>query len=110
MMVRNILASMTLIAILGSAGLFAQSDSPKQQAPQKEVIDLGAIKIDARVELPQVQIVDTRIEPDFENVRAEKSFMTELSGKTEQLKFEAITSGQIKTIKNVNTLLNKKRF
>jgi hypothetical protein len=94
-----------------SVSVFTQSSNETQQTDQQsDIIDLGDIKIDARVELPQIQIVDKRIEPDFEDVRAQKSYASELSGRSERMKFQAITSGRVETIKNMNTLLNKKRF
>ena len=101
----------TLFITLLSVSLYAQSSNESPQTNQQsDIIDLGDIKIDARVELPQVQIIDKRIEPDFEDVRAQKSYSSELSGRSERMKFQAITSGKVETVKNINTLLNKKRF
>lgn len=99
---------LSLICVLN---LYAQ-DAPQPQSTgqRDQVIDLGEIRIDARVELPQVQILDKRIEPNFEDVRAEKSFQEELHGPSEQLIFNAITSGKIQPIRDINVLLNKKRF
>lgn len=93
-------------SLISSLSLFAQ-DTPQQK---DQVIDLGEIKIDARVELPQVQILNKRLEPDFEDIQAEKSFQSELHSTSEQLKFTAITSGKVKQIKDINELLNKKRY
>lgn len=91
-----------------------QQGQPRQQTPQPpqagQVIELEAQVIDARVELPQVQILDRRKKSDFEEVTVDKSFATELSGKTEELKFTPLTSGKIKPIKNIDLLLNKSRF
>jgi hypothetical protein len=83
-------------------------DSGNQQ--QVQVIDIEAQILDARVELPQVQILDKRKKSNFDEVNVEKSFSSELSGKTEKLEFTPNTSGKIRPIKNVDGLLNKKRF
>lgn len=103
---------LVLLLILGSLLNLSAQDTPQQSAPQKrdQVLDLGEIKIDARVELPQVQILNKRLQPDFEDIKAEKSFQSELSGASEQMKFTAITSGKVRPIKDVDALLNKKRF
>lgn len=100
-----------LLMLLCSINLFAQDTTSQQMTgTQNRIIDLGEIKIDARVELPQVQILDKRIEPNFEDVRAEKSFQSELTGKSEYMKFSAITSGKVKPIPDIKALLSKKRF
>lgn len=74
------------------------------------VIQIEAQRIDTRVELPQVQILDKRKKSDFDEVKVEKSFRSELSGKNEELQFTPNTSGRIKPIANVEALLKKKRF
>jgi hypothetical protein len=92
---------------------FAQEPAQPQDTgnrQQVQVIDIEAQILDARVELPQVQILDRRKKSDFDEVKVEKSFDSELSGKTEDLKFTPNTSGKIRSIKNVDELLNKKRF
>ncbi len=100
--------------MLGWAGaLMAQQNSPPQQRAAEGppgVIQLGPVQIEARIELPQVQILDKRIEPEFEEVQAEKSFALELRSETEAVRFLPVTSGKVKPIKNINALLNKKRF
>lgn len=108
----NIFSKIILLSILFcSFSLLAQDTTVQQPAqPQDRIIDLGEIKIDARVELPQVQILNKRIEPNFEDVRAQKSFQSELTGTSEYLKFNAITSGKVKPIPDVKALLSKKRF
>lgn len=108
----NIITKTILLFILFcSFNLLAQNTTRQQTAePRDRIIDLGEIKIDARVELPQVQILDKRIEPNFEDVRAEKSFQSELAGTSEYLRFSAITSGKVKPIPDVKALLSKKRF
>lgn len=100
--------------------LFAQESAQPAQPAQPQlqpgnqqpvqVIDLEALILDARVELPQVQILDKRKKSDFDEVNVDKSFFSELSGKTEELEFTPNTSGKIIPIKNVDELLNKKRF
>lgn len=111
MMLSKIINLLLLLALFCSLNLLAQ-DTPQPRAAQQrdQVLDLGEIKIDARVELPQVQILDKRLQPDFEDIEAEKSFQAELGGASEQLKFTAITGGKVRPIKDIETLLNKKRF
>jgi hypothetical protein len=111
MMSGKIVHLLLLLIFVCSLNLLSQ-DTPQQVAGQQrdQVLDLGEIKIDARVELPQVQILNKRLQPDFEDIKAEKSFQSELSGASEQLKFTAITSGKVRQIKDINSLLNKKRF
>ena len=85
--------------------------NPPQQPPARgKVIELGKIKINARIELPQVQIIDKRVSPKFQEVKAEKDFSVELAGGLEGFKFKAITSGKVEPIKNIKELLNRKRF
>ncbi|NIT54737.1 MAG: hypothetical protein GWN00_00375 [Aliifodinibius sp.] len=102
------------LLLLGISSVLAQEgeaeDDNNQQQRAQKVIELEAQILDARAELPQVQILDTRKSPDFEEVKVEKSFRAELSGKTEELKYTPITSNKIKQIKNIDALLNKKRF
>jgi len=104
--------NLLLLLILSCFLNLSAQDTPQQSATQQreQVLDLGEIKIDARVELPQVQILNKRLQPDFEDIKAEKSFQAELSGASEQMKFTAITSGKVRPIKDINALLNKKRF
>jgi len=91
------------------AGMTAFAQAQQGQGNDK-VIEIEAQILDARVELPQVQILDKRKKSNFDEVKVEKSFKSELSGKTEELKFTPNTSGKIKPIKNIDVLLNKKRF
>ncbi|NOX36178.1 MAG: hypothetical protein GXO78_01455 [Calditrichaeota bacterium] len=96
-----------------AAVILAQQNAPPQQGAQGNqpgVIQLGPVQIEARIELPQVQILDKRIEPEFEEVRAEKSFALELRSEVEAIRFVPVTSGKVEPIKNINALLNKKRF
>ena len=112
MMINKISKFFLFLFLISSLSLFAQDPQQQQGTSQQQdqVLDLGEIKIDARVELPQVQILDKRLEPDFEDIKTDKSFQSELSSASEQLKFTAITSGKVKSIKNINELLSKKRF
>lgn len=81
------------------------------QQGQPGVVEIErAIKIEARIELPQVQIIDKRITPEFEEIRVEKNFNLELSGKMESISFEPVTSGRVLPITNMDKLLSKKRF
>ena len=104
---KNILKIVVFSITLINIG-FAQQGN-QQQAGGK-VINIGPIKLDVRVELPQVQIMDRRIPPDFEDVKAEKRFENEIVDHREYVKFKPITSMKVKPIKNVQALLNKKRF
>lgn len=96
--------------------LFIQFGFSQEQSNQqgKTVIDLTKLgktyTISARMELPQVRMFDRRIAPNFKQVTAEKSFSNELSPQAEEIKYEPITSGQVKQIENIDALLKKKRF
>jgi hypothetical protein len=111
MMMNKISKFFLFLFLISSLSLFAQDQQQQGTSQQQDqILDLGEIKIDARVELPQVQILDKRLEPDFEDIKTEKSFQSELSSASEQLKFTAITSGKVRPIENIKELLNKKRF
>ncbi|RMF61055.1 MAG: hypothetical protein D6748_02590, partial [Calditrichaeota bacterium] len=80
------------------------------QQGEPEVIEIEARIIDARAELPQVQILDRRKQVEFDEVKVEKSFKTELTGETEKVEIVLTESKRIKPIKNLDALLKKKRF
>jgi hypothetical protein len=90
--------------------LFSQQPSSEQPT----VIDLTQLgktyTISARMELPQVRMFDKRLNPDFKQLSAEKSFANDLSPQAEEIKYEPITSGKVKPIDNIEDLLKKKRF
>ncbi len=100
--------TLNLVALVIGLGLI--TNVLGQQGNQGNVVNIGPIKLDVRIELPQVQILDKRLAPKFEEVKAEKRFDTEINSKSEYLKFEPITSMKVKPIKNIEALLNKKRF
>ncbi|MFZ0390526.1 MAG: hypothetical protein WAN36_08695 [Calditrichia bacterium] len=94
-----------------------QPDTTVQSAEipaERTIIDLTQMgktySISARMEMPQVKIFDRRKKPDFQDVTAEKSFLNELTGGADQIRYEPVTSGQVPAIDDVETLLNKKRF
>ncbi len=93
----------------GTLGLFAQQEQ-EREVNEDQVIQIEAQILDTRAELPQVQILDKRKVSEFDEVKVEKSFKSELSGKSEEIEFKPITSGRIKPIRNIEELLNKKRF
>lgn len=100
-----------LIWLALGVSMAALAQAPAQPGKSgAQVIEIEAQILDARVELPQVQILDKRKKSNFDEVKVEKSFKSELSGQTEELKFTPNTSGKIRAIKNVDVLLNKKRF
>lgn len=114
-MMQNILKACFILLLMGGSSLFAQEPQEPEDPPQRatnpqQVIQLEAQIVDTRVELPQVQILDKRKKTDFDEVKVEKSFTSELSSKSEELKFTPNTSGKIKSIKDIQSLLNKKRF
>ncbi len=102
------------LMLLIQSGVAQEEPQPSQQQEQPRVIDLTKLgktyKISARMELPQVRMFDRRIKPDFKEVTADKSFENELSTQVEQFNYEPITSGKVQPIKNIDALLNKKRF
>jgi hypothetical protein len=103
-----------LILVLSIGLAFAQepANAQGQNQQQPAVIDLTerAITISARMELPQVKMFSRRLKPDFKEITMEKSFVKELSTQAEEIQFHPITSGKIRPIKNMEALLNKKRF
>jgi len=88
--------------------------SQQQPTEQPTVIDLTQLgktyTISSRMELPQVRMFDKRLNPDFKQLSAEKSFASELSPQAEEIKYEPISSGKVKPIDNIEDLLKKKRF
>lgn len=90
-----------------------QSNANRQQTGTAgTVIDLTAktYNFSARMELPQVKIIERRTPPNFKQVAAEKSFINELKSGSEQIQFEPITSGKVKPVADIEKLLKKKRF
>ncbi len=103
-----------ILLILSIGVVFAQgpANAQGQNQQQPAVIDLTerAITISARMELPQVKMFSRRLKPDFKEITMEKSFVNELSTQAEEIQFHPITSGKVRPIKNIEALLNKKRF
>ncbi len=104
-----------LIVMLFWESVLAQPQTNNQRQNQGQtpaVIDLTerAITISARMELPRVKMFSRRLKPDFKEITMEKSFVNELSTQAEEIQFRPITSGKVKPIKNLEALLNKKRF
>jgi len=104
------------VSVLLPFSLFSQeeSDQPASTQDQPTVIDLTQMgktyTFSARMELPQVRMFDKRLNPDFKQLSAEKSFSSELSPQAEGIKYEPITSGKVKQIDDIESLLKKKRF
>ena len=109
----KIFSLIVLFLLIASLPVAAQQQQGQNQN-QSNVIDLTQLgktyTISARMELPQVKIFDQRIVPDFKAVTAEKSFESELKSEAEVINYEPITSGKVEQIKNINELINKKRF
>ena len=106
---------LVIAVFLFSVSALAQSQTSAQGQNQENppaVIDLTerAITISARMELPQVKMFSRRLKPDFKEITMEKSFVNELSTQAEEIQFRSITSGKVRPIKNLEALLNKKRF
>jgi hypothetical protein len=103
------LGSIIILIVFWSV-VFSQQPSTEQPT----VIDLTQLgktyTISARMELPQVRMFDKRLNPDFKQLSAEKSFANDLSPQAEEIKYEPITSGKVKPIDNIEDLLKKKRF
>ena len=112
----KIISYVLMMCILLSFSLYSQeeADQPAENQDQPTVIDLTQMgktyTFSARMELPQVRMFDKRLNPDFKQLSAEKSFSTELSPQAEGIKYEPITSGKVKQIDNIESLLKKKRF
>jgi hypothetical protein len=110
----KILATILGLVLLTVFPVLSQENQNQQDQNQPTVIDLTKLgktyTISARMELPQVRMFDRRITPDFKQLSAEKSFSTEMTPQSEQIKYEPITSGKVEPIDNVEALLRKKRF
>jgi hypothetical protein len=102
------------VVLLMSMATFAQDQQNQQQTQQQpaagSTIQLGGINLERNQELPQVQILDRRKTIKFEPVQIDKDFKSELSGKAEELRIIPANRQKVKTIKNINILLNKNRY
>ncbi len=99
------------IILLVCAGMAFSQQQPTAQPTVIDLTELGkTYTISARMELPQVRMFDKRLNPDFKQLSAEKSFAAELSPQAEETKYEPISSGRVKPIENVDDLIKKKRF
>src|SRR4030042_3560180 len=100
-----------IIILLVFLGVMYSQQQPTEQPTVIDLTQLGkTYTISARMELPQVRMFDKRLNPDFKQLSAEKSFASELSPQSEEIKYEPITSGKVKPIDNIEDLLKKKRF
>lgn len=108
MKITSILYVTILLISVSSMAVFSQEQAKKQS--DQGVIEIEAQRLDVRMELPQVQILDKRKSSQFNEVKVEKSFQSELSGKTEELKFKPNTTKKVSQIKNIEELLKKRRF
>ncbi len=109
MKTRNIFGMILLWMGMATA-MHAQQQPPAQQQGDSGVLQIQEQRLDTRLELPQIQILDKRKQMRFEEVKVEKSFLTEISGKNEKLQFQPNTSGKVRAIKNIPALVNKPRF
>ncbi len=98
-----------IFVIASSIAVYSQEQN-QRQADDKGVIEIEAQRLDVRMELPQVQILDKRKSSQFNEVKVEKSFQSELSGKTEELKFKPNTTQKVPHIQDIAVLLKKRRF
>lgn len=109
-MKKHYLLGMILMWMGVATAIQAQQQPPPQQQGDSGVIQIEEQRLDTRLELPQIQILDKRKQIRFEEVKVEKSFQTEISGKNEKLQFKPNSSGKVRTIKNIPALVNKPRF
>jgi hypothetical protein len=101
----------TIVFVLIFWSVVFSQQEPSEQPTVIDLTELGkTYTISARMELPQVRMFDKRLNPDFKQLSAEKSFASELSPQSEEIKYEPITSGKVKPIDNIEDLLKKKRF
>ncbi|GEM_PF-6737601 len=94
--------SVIYLFLLGVGSLFAQSQD------EGEVIDVGEAVIKVEIEKPQVQIIGKRIQPEFQNVNLEKSFINEILDKGQQIKFDYAYGDKPKRIE-LKKILNRQR-
>ena len=104
-----------LYVVVATGVVFAQEENQQNQQTDQtysgDYIDLTqeAIRIERKVEMPRVSIFDTRIKPEFDQIAINKSFLKEISGKNEELKFKLNKSLNVEAIKNVENLIKKNR-
>lgn len=112
----KIVSLILMMCVVLTYSVYSQEEANPAQTGQDQptVIDLTQMgktyTFSARMELPQVRMFDKRINPDFKQLSAEKSFSVELSPQAEEIRYEPITSGKVKPIENIESLLKKKRF
>ncbi len=93
--------------IAGIGTLYAQSQ--ETTAPDEgDVIEVGESVIKVEIEKPQVQIIGKRIQPEFQNVNLEKSFINEILDKGQQIKFDYAYGNKPKRI-DLKKILNRQR-
>ncbi len=95
------------LLILGAGSLYAQSQDTTVP-DEGEVIDVGETVIQVEIEKPQVQIIGKRIQPEFQNVNLEKSFINEILDKGQQIKFDYAYGSKPKRIE-LKKILNRQR-
>ncbi|RMH61756.1 MAG: hypothetical protein D6677_11145 [Calditrichaeota bacterium] len=78
------------------------------QGEEGDVVEVGEAIIKIEVEKPQVQIIGKRIQPEFQDVNLEKSFLNEILDKGQQIKFDYVFSDQTNRI-DIDKLLNRQR-
>ncbi|GAB4174017.1 MAG: hypothetical protein Kow00108_08900 [Calditrichia bacterium] len=115
---KKILFIFTLVTMMGNFAI-AQEVQQDQQ-PQLEQTQLGegagvidltqeAIRIERRIEMPRVSIFDKRVEPQFDDITMDRSFMNEIVGKTEEVGLLSSKTILVKPIKDVDKILKKNR-
>ncbi len=90
----------------GVGSLYAQSQD--NTAQEGDVIEVGESIIKVEIEKPQVQIIGKRIQPEFQNVNLEKSFINEILDKGQQIKFDYAYGESPKRI-DLKKILNRQR-
>lgn len=94
------------------SGINAQQADSLQAAPpppSDEIIQLDVSEIQIKVETPQVTLFSDRIEPIFDEVHLEKSFIREITGEGERFEFDNTNSEQLIKQIDIDKMLNKMR-
>ena len=94
-----------------SSAVVSEPEEQYTPAGPGDVVDLTetAIEIKLEPDRPLVQIMSTRLKPQFDDVNLEKSFIPELLGKGEEIKIlEQKEKEETESI-NIDKVVNKKR-
>lgn len=97
-----------LMIIFGQKEALAQVDTTAAPSPG-DVIELDVSEIKIKIETPQVTLFSDRIEPEFDEVHLEKSFVREIIGEGERFEFDVSQNKKLIKQIDVDKMLKKVR-